>query len=217
MTPPVPSEERKTIPDGLWVKCPHCKEILYVRELLRNAKICPPCGYHHPMNGEERAQWLMEELSSLQKKDALWIGSGRLGKQKIALGILDLENAQKEKTALEELGTLIEEALVSRLPLVCFWTSRARLRDATCPEALRFYRALDALEKEKLPFFLVLSDIEEPYEPFPLTPFADVALVETTRPVAEHADLQKPRPDIRLSLTRLVEFAGPENGKRSTR
>lgn len=169
------------------------------------------------MNGTERAEWLVEESVPLKKGKALWIGRGRLGGQEIAFGVLDLEGAQNGEAALGDLGMLIEEAVTHRLPVVCFWTSRARALDATSPEALRLYRALDTLEAERLPFFLVLSDVGEPYEPSPLTTLADVALVETTRPVAEPADVQKPRTDIRLSLARLVAFAAPENGNRSAR
>jgi len=42
-----PARERKiTIPEGLWVKCDNCKEIVYKKEVARNANVCPKCNYH---------------------------------------------------------------------------------------------------------------------------------------------------------------------------
>ena len=36
-----PPERRFQIPEGLWVKCDNCKEIIYKREVLANANVCP--------------------------------------------------------------------------------------------------------------------------------------------------------------------------------
>jgi acetyl-CoA carboxylase carboxyl transferase subunit beta len=37
-------------PEGQWVKCPECAEIINQREVLENALVCPKCSYHHRMN-----------------------------------------------------------------------------------------------------------------------------------------------------------------------
>lgn len=37
---------RKKIPDGLWEKCPSCGEILFTKELKRQASVCPRCQFH---------------------------------------------------------------------------------------------------------------------------------------------------------------------------
>ncbi|HEX9149687.1 MAG TPA: acetyl-CoA carboxylase carboxyl transferase subunit beta, partial [Thermoanaerobaculia bacterium] len=44
--PKEPREKRSKVPEGLWVKCENCREILYNKELARNFKICTKCGYH---------------------------------------------------------------------------------------------------------------------------------------------------------------------------
>ena len=38
--------QRSSVPEGLWVKCDGCKEIIYAKELERNLRICPKCGHH---------------------------------------------------------------------------------------------------------------------------------------------------------------------------
>ena len=41
------AEKRKSvIPPGLWIKCPHCEQVLYQSELDDSLKVCPKCGYH---------------------------------------------------------------------------------------------------------------------------------------------------------------------------
>jgi len=40
------SAERKEIPDGLWIKCDECGEIIYKKELEKKLYVCPKCDYH---------------------------------------------------------------------------------------------------------------------------------------------------------------------------
>ena len=41
-------------PDGLWVKCDACKEIIYRQELERNAQVCPKCDHHFRIDSKTR-------------------------------------------------------------------------------------------------------------------------------------------------------------------
>src|SRR5215470_17742421 len=52
-----PAGDRKiTIPEGLWVKCDNCKEIIYKKEVARNANVCPKCNYHFRISARERLE-----------------------------------------------------------------------------------------------------------------------------------------------------------------
>ncbi|MFY9270272.1 MAG: acetyl-CoA carboxylase, carboxyltransferase subunit beta [Candidatus Manganitrophaceae bacterium] len=53
--------KRIKIPEGLWVKCNNCREIIYRKELERNAKVCPKCDYHFPISIEERIAMVVDE------------------------------------------------------------------------------------------------------------------------------------------------------------
>ncbi|HET8760704.1 MAG TPA: acetyl-CoA carboxylase, carboxyltransferase subunit beta [Nitrospiria bacterium] len=60
----VAGEKRgKSSMEGLWVKCNHCREIIYRKELDRNLKVCPKCDYHFPITVEERIGLLLDEGS----------------------------------------------------------------------------------------------------------------------------------------------------------
>ncbi len=52
---------RLQVPEGLWVKCNSCKEIIYKKEVLRNANVCPKCGYHFRISARERLFSLFDE------------------------------------------------------------------------------------------------------------------------------------------------------------
>jgi len=38
--------DRKEMPDGLWVKCDECGEIIYKKELEKKLYVCPKCDFH---------------------------------------------------------------------------------------------------------------------------------------------------------------------------
>ena len=42
----IKSEKKIKIPEGLWVKCDSCREIIYKKEIDKNLRICPKCNYH---------------------------------------------------------------------------------------------------------------------------------------------------------------------------
>ncbi|MFL6235953.1 MAG: acetyl-CoA carboxylase, carboxyltransferase subunit beta [Thermoanaerobaculia bacterium] len=53
--------QRSTVPEGLWVKCEGCKEIIYSRDLDRNLKVCPKCGYHFRIDARARVSLLLDD------------------------------------------------------------------------------------------------------------------------------------------------------------
>ncbi len=49
------------VPEGLWVKCEGCREIIYAKELQRNLRICPKCGHHFRIGAWERVELLLDQ------------------------------------------------------------------------------------------------------------------------------------------------------------
>jgi len=54
-------KKRLQVPEGLWVKCGGCKEIIYKKEVIRNASVCPKCTYHFRISARERLTNLFDE------------------------------------------------------------------------------------------------------------------------------------------------------------
>lgn len=58
---PEKSDRRKvTVPEGLWIKCNNCGEIIYSKEIDRNLKVCPKCEYHFRITARERIDLLVD-------------------------------------------------------------------------------------------------------------------------------------------------------------
>jgi len=57
--------ERRTrsVPEGLWIKCPACDAVLYRAELERNLQVCPKCAHHMRITGRERLLRFLDEGS----------------------------------------------------------------------------------------------------------------------------------------------------------
>jgi acetyl-CoA carboxylase carboxyl transferase subunit beta len=49
------------VPEGLWVKCPDCAQVIYNKDLEKNISVCPKCGHHFRLSAAERIRMLLDE------------------------------------------------------------------------------------------------------------------------------------------------------------
>ncbi|MBS1767357.1 MAG: acetyl-CoA carboxylase carboxyltransferase subunit beta [Acidobacteria bacterium] len=57
------------VPEGLWIKCDNCREIIYRKELANTHNVCPKCGYHFRIGVDERIAGLLDEGWTVLHKD----------------------------------------------------------------------------------------------------------------------------------------------------
>jgi acetyl-CoA carboxylase carboxyl transferase subunit beta len=55
-----PGGARKTVPEGVWTKCPGCEAVLYSAELERSLQVCPKCSHHMRIRTRERLDALLD-------------------------------------------------------------------------------------------------------------------------------------------------------------
>ena len=55
------NSQKKTIPDGVWVKCPDCDSVLYRADLDANMQVCPKCQHHLRISARKRAEHLLDD------------------------------------------------------------------------------------------------------------------------------------------------------------
>jgi acetyl-CoA carboxylase carboxyl transferase subunit beta len=116
---PTDPSERRTVPEGLWVKCPACETVLYKSDLEKNINVCPKCAHHHRIGARARL-------------DAFLDAEGRfeIGQEVLPVDALKFRDSKKYperlKDALENTGetdalVVMGGALMS-IPLVvaCF-------------------------------------------------------------------------------------------------
>src|SRR5262245_10809518 len=63
--------KKAVIPEGLWVKCESCKEIVYRAEVDRAGRVCPKCRYPFRIGARERIAGLVDEGSFEEREVGL--------------------------------------------------------------------------------------------------------------------------------------------------
>jgi acetyl-CoA carboxylase carboxyl transferase subunit beta len=51
---------RRSVPEGLWSKCPACEEVLYSTDLENNQNVCPKCSHHLRVRARARLDALLD-------------------------------------------------------------------------------------------------------------------------------------------------------------
>ena len=59
-TPLPPREQESRVPEGLYVKCAACKEIIYRKLVVENQSVCPKCSFHFRLSARERLEHLFD-------------------------------------------------------------------------------------------------------------------------------------------------------------
>src|SRR5262245_14420623 len=55
------AEKASRVPEGLWVKCPGCSQIIYNKDLAANLSVCPKCAHHFRLTAAERLRILFDD------------------------------------------------------------------------------------------------------------------------------------------------------------
>jgi acetyl-CoA carboxylase carboxyl transferase subunit beta len=55
------AEKPSRVPEGLWVKCPGCTQLIYKKDLEQNLSVCPKCTHHFRISAAERLKVLFDD------------------------------------------------------------------------------------------------------------------------------------------------------------
>jgi len=81
---------RRSVPEGVWVRCDKCEQALYHAELLRNLHVCPKCDHHMRISARDRLhsfldkESLTEIASELEPQDLLKFRDSKKYKDRIS-------------------------------------------------------------------------------------------------------------------------------------
>ena len=110
------TEQRsRSVPEGLWVKCPACQAQLYRAELKRNLQVCPKCEHHLRIGARERLDLFLdagsadEIAANLEPQDPLRFKDSRRYRDRLS----DYQKRTGEKDAL-----VVMAGTVKALPIV---------------------------------------------------------------------------------------------------
>lgn len=58
--------KKLNIPDDLWIKCFACRDVLFLKDLTKNKKVCLKCNYHFRLSPEERINYIFDKNSFVE-------------------------------------------------------------------------------------------------------------------------------------------------------
>ncbi len=57
---PIAGTKASRVPEGLWIKCPSCSQIIYNKDLAATLSVCPKCAHHFRLSAAERLRTLLD-------------------------------------------------------------------------------------------------------------------------------------------------------------
>jgi acetyl-CoA carboxylase carboxyl transferase subunit beta len=144
--------ERRTrsVPEGLWIKCPACDAVLYRAELERNLYVCPKCSHHMRIGGRERLEGFLdpgatEEIgANVAPEDFLKFRDSKRYKDRLV---------QAQKATGERDALIVLAGKLQGLPIVaCAFEFQFLGGSMGSVVGERFNRAVNRCIDERLPF-----------------------------------------------------------------
>jgi len=111
-----PTQKKKSIPPGLWTKCPICSHVIYNKSLKEEFSVCPKCDYHFVITAWERIEMLLD-AGSFVEFDSEMVSVDALGFKGVKSYVDKLKDDQ-QKTKLKE-ACITGEALLNGKRVAC--------------------------------------------------------------------------------------------------
>jgi acetyl-CoA carboxylase carboxyl transferase subunit beta len=143
--------ERRTrsVPEGLWIKCPACDSVLYRAELERNLNVCPKCSHHMRIGARERLRRLLDADSGLEigagvtPEDPLRFKDSKRYKDRLSAA---------QKSTGERDALVVMSGTLDTLPLVaCAFEFQFLGGSMGSVVGERFHRAVDEAIRRRCP------------------------------------------------------------------
>jgi acetyl-CoA carboxylase carboxyl transferase subunit beta len=147
--------KRSKSAEGMWLKCNHCREIVYRKEVDRNNKVCPKCDYHFPISVIERIT-LLVDLGTFKEWDADLAPQDPLSFQDTR-SYKDRIKAQQEKTGRKDAMVIGEGAIHGRKVALCVFDFGFMGGSMGSVVGEKICRAVDRALASRLPLILVTA------------------------------------------------------------
>lgn len=180
------------IPDGLFMKCEICSEMVLREDVEKNLGVCPQCDNHFRVSARNRIKMVcdggrfeemfasiqtvnplefpgyLEKITKYQEEtkefDAFVAGTGVIGTMKIAIGALDsyFMMGSMGSAVGEKVTRLIEFATETTLPLVIFSASGGARMQEGIFSLMQMAKTSAALKRHSEKGLLYISVLTNP-------------------------------------------------------
>ncbi|HMU53937.1 MAG TPA: acetyl-CoA carboxylase, carboxyltransferase subunit beta [Nitrospira sp.] len=149
------SPKRSKVAEGMWLKCNHCREIVYRKEVDRNNKVCPKCDYHFPISVTERIT-LLVDFGTFKEWDADLAPQDPLSFEDTK-SYKDRVKAQQEKTGRKDAMVIGEGTMNGRRVALCVFDFGFMGGSMGSVVGEKICRAIDRALEARLPVILVTT------------------------------------------------------------
>lgn len=188
----VTDRPKREIPEGLMSKCDKCGSIQYSKELEKNLKVCPSCGYHMRLNAMDRIKYTIDEGTFIEYDDdlisvdplnfpgyatkleqqtlksglreAVVTGQGKIGGFETVVAVMsfDFFSGSMGSVVGEKITRAIEAAIEKSLPMIIFSTSGGARMQESILSLMQMAKTSSALARLSEAGGLYLSVITDP-------------------------------------------------------
>jgi len=151
--------DRRSVPEGLWIKCPKCESVLYKNDLEQNQNVCPTCSHHHRMGARARLNNFLdnegryeigqevvpvdalkfkdsrkypERINNTGETDALVVMGGAIHSINVVAACFEFDfmGGSMGSVVGERFVRGVETAIEQKVPFICFTaTGGARMQE----------------------------------------------------------------------------------------
>jgi acetyl-CoA carboxylase carboxyl transferase subunit beta len=177
---PAADKPQSRVPEGLWVKCPGCTQIIYNKDLATNQSVCPKCAHHFRISAADRLRTLFdgevwtEHHSNLTSTDPLQFTDTKPYRERLrstikASGMKDacivatgkLDGLDVVIAAMEysfiggSMGVVVGEKITRAIEMAL---ERRQEGALSLMQMAKVSAALARLDRGRLPFISILTD-----------------------------------------------------------
>ena len=184
--------QEPSVPEGLWIKCPKCGEVLYKEDVVGNQYVCYRCGGYFRVKARNRIRMVAdprsfeewdkglktpdplhyegyeEKLEGLREKtkldEAVVTGKIRINGEEAVIGICDVRFLMGSMGYVvgEKLTRAIEKATEQRLPLILFTASGGARMQEGIVSLMQMAKTSAALKRHSDAGLLYITVLTDP-------------------------------------------------------
>ena len=183
---------KSNVPDGMFMRCPKCKEIIYSEDLVSNKYVCPKCEHYFRINAKQRIEMVLDKgsfeewdreittvnplnfpnyIEKIEKAkkitgldEAVITGKGKIKGKDIAIGVMSADFIMGSMGSVvgERITRLFEKATKDRLPVVMFCCSGGARMQEGTVSLMQMSKTSQAVKRHDEAGLLYVSVLTDP-------------------------------------------------------
>ena len=183
---------KSNVTDGMFMRCPKCKEIIYSEDLVSNKYVCPKCEHYFRINAKQRIEMVLDKgsfeewhkdittdnplnfpnyIEKIEKTkkitgldEAVITGKGKIKGKDVAIGVMSADFIMGSMGSVvgERITRLFEKATEEKLPVVMFCCSGGARMQEGTVSLMQMAKTSQAVKRHDEAGLLYVSVLTDP-------------------------------------------------------